>query len=243
MTASEQYPHGFFWKALASKRPFMRRIIQSLVPLLERTLTSRIGLSVHIEPNLPEVVLDMAMTESCVLNLILNARAAIQDTGTVCISLEKVEKGSANGQERRSPAGLTALIVEDTPAVAKVMARMLANVGLQAQIAYNIAEAKQILSDLGTIDFVISDIVMPGGSGLLLPSYIKSIQPHLPVILMSGYPQDEFETDLPSDVVYLRKPVGRDDLKQALIDLGVSERCPSGAVIGRRGHSVFEKIS
>ncbi|MEE4213071.1 MAG: ATP-binding protein [Parvularcula sp.] len=62
-------------------------------PMIERTLPSRIGLQFEVEDDLPSVRLDEAMAESCLLNLVLNARDAIAGIGTVKISLSKFAKG------------------------------------------------------------------------------------------------------------------------------------------------------
>jgi CheY-like chemotaxis protein len=39
----------------------------------------------------------------------------------------------------------------------------------------------------GAIDLVVTDLVMPGGSGLQLAASIRELNPALPVIFMSGY--------------------------------------------------------
>ncbi|QIQ87805.1 ATP-binding protein [Erythrobacter sp.] len=62
-------------------------------PMIERTLPSRIALRFRVDDNVPSVELDEAMAESCLLNLVLNARDAIAGTGVIEISLSKVARG------------------------------------------------------------------------------------------------------------------------------------------------------
>ncbi|WP_375257825.1 PAS domain-containing protein [Citreimonas sp.] len=62
--------------------------IGALQPLLRRTLPSNIELIVDSRPGLPPVVLDRAMAESCVLNLVINAREALPEGGRIEIAVE-----------------------------------------------------------------------------------------------------------------------------------------------------------
>ena len=44
----------------------------------------------------------------------------------------------------------------------------------------------------GKFDVIISDLSMPGRSGLDVLSYIKQNFPDLPVLILSSYPEDQY---------------------------------------------------
>lgn len=82
----------------------------SLQPLLRRTLPSNIELVIDCRRGLPLVVLDQAMAESCVLNLVINAREALPDGGRIEITVEeRAARPSPHGAVQR----WTALVVRD----------------------------------------------------------------------------------------------------------------------------------
>jgi len=82
------------------------------------------------------------------------------------------------------------LLVEDDGEVAKVTMELLRDIGSEA-VAVSDGEAALVAVERdGTIDLVISDIVMPGGmSGLDLARRLRERRPELPVLLATGYSQ------------------------------------------------------
>jgi CheY-like chemotaxis protein len=114
---------------------------------------------------------------------------------------------------------LKALVVDDTPAVARVVARMLTSLGCDTLIASNGKEAREIINRESGLNLLISDVVMPGESGLDLARAISRTYPSLRIALMSGYTQDKIcsigETD---EIAFLAKPVSRVQL-QAFVEL------------------------
>ncbi|MBM3604954.1 MAG: response regulator [Alphaproteobacteria bacterium] len=112
---------------------------------------------------------------------------------------------------------LKALVVDDTPAVARVVARMLTSLGCTTLIASNGQEARDILNRETGLDLVISDVVMPGESGLDLAQAISRMYPSIRVALMSGYTQEKIQTgDHPDAIAFLAKPVSRAQLQAFL---------------------------
>jgi len=80
------------------------------------------------------------------------------------------------------------LVVEDNPDVGSFTAQILRDHGYQISWAISAEDAlKQIASTQGGFDAVFSDVVMPGMGGLALARELRRSQPHLPVILTSGY--------------------------------------------------------
>lgn len=82
------------------------------------------------------------------------------------------------------PASL--LLVDDDPLVRESTARLLAEYGLQVTPCSGGREALERLRER-SVDVVLSDIKMPGIGGIELLEKIHALQPHLPVLLMTGY--------------------------------------------------------
>jgi DNA-binding NtrC family response regulator len=88
-------------------------------------------------------------------------------------------------KELRAVPGVI-LVVDDDDSVRVVLARLLRTQGYTVQQAADAREARRILES-ETPDLVISDIVMPGESGIELRRAIARRWPAVPVILISGY--------------------------------------------------------
>lgn len=282
--------------------------LQSVAPFIRRAIPSRIKLELEVDAGLPPVLIDVAMAESCLLNLAINAREAIEGTGTIRIRLNAIERAHSDGNDPQTwvclsvqdtgcgieaplqvqvfepffttrPVGqgsglglsrvrgyleqiggfvtlssavghgttvamyfrvapvdtrereatdqsvslvlerrLKALVVDDTPAVARVVARLLTSLGCNTLIAANGKEAREILAREPGLNLLISDVVMPGESGLELAQSISHIYPHIRIALMSGYTQDKLQAgDKPHGTVFMAKPVSRTQL-QAFVE-------------------------
>jgi len=82
-------------------------------------------------------------------------------------------------------ATLRVLIVDDEVSVRKVMAAVLAQVGLRCETAASGDEALHIL-ETNRIDAVISDLQMPGMSGLELLAKVKQSYPLMVFLMVTG---------------------------------------------------------
>src|SRR5688500_1343982 len=82
------------------------------------------------------------------------------------------------------------LVVDDNPAVLKLLGSLFEEQGKSVTLAGSAAEARKSLNDApGTFDLVLSDISMPGETGFDLLSWIKrDDSPHkdLPVLLTTA---------------------------------------------------------
>jgi PAS domain S-box-containing protein len=83
--------------------------------------------------------------------------------------------------------GRRVLVVEDNVEVGQFSTQLLQDLGYATTWAANANEALRVLSETDTFDAVLSDIVMPGMSGLELGQEIRRRYPRLPVVLTSGY--------------------------------------------------------
>ena len=102
------------------------------------------------------------------------------------------------------------LFVEDEAAVRGIAARLLRQRGYEVIEAADGEEALELAEEhAGTIDMMISDVIMPGLDG---PSLLKKARPFLgdaPVMFISGYAESDF-SDLLQDEVgvsFLPKPL------------------------------------
>ena len=105
-----------------------------------------------------------------------------------------VEAASAHGrqQEREDDtSGATILLVEDDVAVRVAVRRVLERRGYRVLEAPNADEALAVAAQPDeVIDLVLSDMVMPGMSGLELRQRLRELRPALGVLLMSGYSEE-----------------------------------------------------
>jgi signal transduction histidine kinase/ActR/RegA family two-component response regulator len=96
--------------------------------------------------------------------------------------------------KRRAPAiegTETILVVEDEPVVLRIAVRVLKAAGYAVLGATNGAEALAMCEQHdGIIDLVVSDIVMPGMSGIALGQRLRTTSPKTKVLYMSGYTAD-----------------------------------------------------
>jgi len=97
---------------------------------------------------------------------------------------------------RPSPAGPVSgrddrelvLVVDDEPMVRRLAARVLEDAGYAVQEMGDGTQALDFIRSSGLAPvIVVSDIVMPGISGVELLRILSLSHPDLPVILMSGY--------------------------------------------------------
>jgi len=82
----------------------------------------------------------------------------------------------------------TILVVEDEPDVLSVASRVLGEAGYTVFTATNPLEAEALLAQYtGELSLLVTDVVMPGGSGPELHERLSARRPSLKVLYMSGY--------------------------------------------------------
>ena len=117
---------------------------------------------------------------------------------------------AAGGQPGRGMAP-TILVVDDDDPVRVMLARLLRTQGYIVIQSAHASEARVQL-DSRPIDLVITDIVMPGESGIELRRTLLERWPDLPVILISGYSAEgpaEFAARTPN-TRFVQKPFAAD---------------------------------
>ena len=113
----------------------------------------------------------------------------------------------------------TVLVVEDQPQVRRALEHLLENAGYHVLAAGSGEDALALVRRLnGRIDLLVSDIIMPGVSGIELSRRLLATYPKLAVLLVSGYAGSEFGAlaELGEDVQFLQKPFDAASLSTAM---------------------------
>lgn len=104
----------------------------------------------------------------------------------------EVELPQAPASLLRSGRGQRVLCVDDVESMVSLTLFMLTHLGYQVRGATSHVEALDLFRrDSHQFDLVITDMNMPGFSGLRMAEELLKIRPDLPVILNSGYINDE----------------------------------------------------
>lgn len=106
----------------------------------------------------------------------------------------------------------TLLVVEDEPAVRRVVQRTLEARGYHVIVTENAEDAMETFERLGhEIDMVFSDVVLPKGNGFDLAESLYARRPDLPILLASGYTDNRAKQEQ-SQFPILWKPYKPDEL-------------------------------
>jgi len=87
------------------------------------------------------------------------------------------------------------LLVEDERSVRDLASRVLAQAGYTVHPVVGGAEALELVGELGAVDLLLTDVVMPGMNGRELAQRMRQEVAGLRVIYMSGYTVDEVIRD------------------------------------------------
>jgi PAS domain S-box-containing protein len=111
------------------------------------------------------------------------------------------------------------LMVEDEPSVREYARRVLERAGHTLLTAGDGDEALRVAAEwAGSIDLLLTDIVMPGMNGQSLAAKLLKTRPEIRVIFMSGYAEDSIPAvdHLPTSAAFLAKPFTSEALTQAV---------------------------
>jgi signal transduction histidine kinase/ligand-binding sensor domain-containing protein/ActR/RegA family two-component response regulator len=101
----------------------------------------------------------------------------------------------------------TILLSEDEPLVRAMAARVLREMG---HLVFEAVDGEDALTQaahhVGSIDLLVTDLVMPRMGGADLAARLGALRPGLNVVYMSGYADHAVAARLPSGVVMLHKP-------------------------------------
>ena len=164
------------------------------------------------------------MTQSCGSVLIKSHPGS---GTTVKLFFPAQDKGSETPEIERKVASMTKgpkahiLIAEDQVAVLNIIAQSLEAQGHRVTTTTSGDEAAQRYAEIGPVDLLITDIVMPGNlQGPSLARHLRSFDRDLPVMFLSGHSNDAVMkgNGLREEDVHLMKPIARERLIEAVND-------------------------
>jgi two-component system OmpR family response regulator len=117
------------------------------------------------------------------------------------------------------PAKRRALVVEDDPAIRKLVQKLLARQGMEVDLAADGLIARSLLES-GSYSVVILDLMVPGLNGFELIEVIRQGGSRTPVAVVSAVSQQSL-TSLDLDVVKIvvSKPFDVDEFTRAVVGL------------------------
>ena len=92
--------------------------------------------------------------------------------------------GEQRAEYLSSPS--TILLVDDDPDMRSLTRTFLEHEGYRVFSSGNAERAVHIFSRVPRIDLLITDLYMPGRSGMELAAELKALRPGLPVLMISG---------------------------------------------------------
>jgi two-component system cell cycle sensor histidine kinase/response regulator CckA len=133
---------------------------------------------------------------------------------TFQVFLPRVEEPVSEVVERKAsppihPGDETVLLVEDEPEVRSLVQRILKTQGYTVVTAANPDEALAVAREFkGAIQLMVTDVVMPGMSGLQLAERLTPTRPDMKVLFVSGYTNDAIghQGVLDPGTAFLQKP-------------------------------------
>ena len=124
----------------------------------------------------------------------------------------------------------TILLVEDDDSLRQLDRELLEQMGYIVWDASNGTEAIRVSEQTpGTIDLLMSDVIMPGMNGKELAEILRKSRPSLKILLVSGYTHDVIQHVISSsDGAFLQKPFTREVLSKRIRQLLVPQH-PNGS--------------
>lgn len=116
------------------------------------------------------------------------------------------------------------LLVEDMSGVQRLVSRLLRREGYQVTTAHDGYQAQKLLQAEHQFDLLVTDLNLPGLSGLEIAKLFTREELSRPVLLMSGYPGNTLDEDIAlKNFAFVGKPFAADELSRAVASLRASE--------------------
>jgi two-component system, chemotaxis family, chemotaxis protein CheY len=113
------------------------------------------------------------------------------------------------------------LVVDDEEEVRKTIRLQLKGTGLEVVEAEDGKKAIEVLDaeNIITVDAILCDVRMPNINGVEAVAYFRREYPHIPVVVLTGYPDVKLAVDFMKEgvVEYLVKPVEKKKLVEVIM--------------------------
>lgn len=121
-------------------------------------------------------------------------------------------------QNENAVTKLSILLIDDRRSLAEVLQQTLVKSGHHVRLHDNAEDAWDSIGHGQRFDLIISDIVLPGISGITLLERVRDLNPKMKAILISGYQQDDLSivTQNPEITLFLSKPFRAAELGAAV---------------------------
>ena len=113
--------------------------------------------------------------------------------------------------------GKTILIVDDDWDVAWSTAQLVETFGCSTKVVPTAQKALDYLSAGSSVDLIITDIVMPGMSGIEFARKVRVMQPEMPIVFSTGR-DSAVDAVLDAGAVAILKPFAPDVLHRVLVE-------------------------
>lgn len=111
----------------------------------------------------------------------------------------------------------TILVVEDEDMVRAVAERALTRQGYSVVTAEDGEDALEIIAERTDFDLILSDVVMPGMDGPAMARELRETLPHIPILFMSGYAEEQLRKSIDIEQVhFIPKPFSVQQLAEAV---------------------------
>lgn len=109
------------------------------------------------------------------------------------------------------------MLVDDARDMLELLRRSMNAMGLTPFTANNVVDAIEVLEH-SPVDLVITDLNMPEVSGIQMVRYMGEHFPHIPVLVITGYPklEDAVQVMKLGAVEYIVKPFTQEELRDAV---------------------------
>jgi two-component system cell cycle sensor histidine kinase/response regulator CckA len=132
---------------------------------------------------------------------------------------ERTAAGPADAARGQWSKGTeTVLLVEDAPMIRRLAREIMLRAGYTVIEAGDAEQAMQLAGKEERIDLLLTDLIMPGPSGVELAEQLHGVRPHVRVLFMSGYSDNAIVRDgmLGESAAFLQKPFTPEELLRKL---------------------------
>jgi PAS domain S-box-containing protein len=145
------------------------------------------------------------------------------------VSPEASKPRGVEPADRNIPRGdETILVVEDEEPLRRMISMILTGAGYRVGTAAGAREAAARAEELGRVDLLLTDIILPGMNGREIAGELLRDRPSMKVLLISGYAQNVIgrQGTIPETTAFLQKPFSLASLARKVRD--VLDSAPSG---------------